>query len=457
MEKIELNNFLRTLTYGMQYTILEESKNKDELAAVAEKHHLMVPCKDLSVFKGTYAFVNEENLNGCTLPKDEVEKALNTLNGKSVDFDHLRKKIVGYWLEGSMQGDAIVAYGVFFKGSLVDEYEELQTLFNEGKLKISFEAWGNRIYTNGSTTSYELKDIEFAGGALLINTTPAFPGASVLELAKNMKAPVSFIIEKGEDINMAKNKNKFMELSRFYLGDLESMLGLLSQVQCPGCGEPYSQDVNSIDFMGGTMDTTCYLCDANCTVNMTPKVKQNNENASSYKEAKIKLKEDNPNLEESKKMEEKIKDLEAKLKTLEEASKTKEDENASLKASLEDLTKKLEEAKKEVEDMKANKEAELKVAREEATLIANRKSELGDFAKEMTDEHILNDDKYEVAKLKKENAELKAKAAVTTETASTNVEAGSSKVTLEAGSKNVEDDVIAKKQKRISELAFASK
>lgn len=456
MDKIKLNDFLKSMTYGMDYKVLDYAKDKEELDTIAKKHHLRIPAKDLSIFKGIYAFVDKENLNGCTLPKDEVEKALDTLNGKSVDFDHLRKKIVGYWLEGSIESSKIIAYGIFFKGSLAEEYDELITLFTEGNLKISFEAWGNRVITNEKDESYDLTDIEFAGGALLLQTKPAFAGASVLEFAsKNMSEPKMFVYTKEEKEVMNKTEQKYLEYSQFCIYDFETILRLIWEVVCPACKAEYSQDVNMIDFQNSIARTTCLACGATCEVTMTPKAKVlSTANAVVEKRKVIEIKkldnssvQDDQNkrkaLEETKTMDElqklqaEIASIKVELKAKEDALTAKEQELVTVKASL-------EEAKVALETAKTAQEAAIVKAKEDTAMITTRKAELGEFAKDMSDEDILNSDKYEIAKLKKENAELKV--AKKPETASTG---------LEIGSKTKEKTEIETKQKSVRTLAFS--
>lgn len=448
--KEKLNMFLKDLSYGMVYEVLEEGKNSDELEKVAKRHKLKLPAKDLAVFKGIYAFVNQENANGCTLPKDEVEKALDTLNGKSVDFDHLRKKIVGYWLEGSLEkNDQIIAYGVFFKGSLQDEYEELKTLLSEGKLKISFEAWGTREENGEGDDSYDLKNIEFAGGALLITTQPAFAGAKVLEMAKSMSEPKGFFRDSKEFQLEKANEEKFLEFSRFYTSDMETISRLLWEVACPTCNESYLQQIDMIDFENSQLTTTCYGCNSKNNITLTPRVKKME---TARKIESISKKSDSKEVlnisEDEKIMEEKVKQLEEAIAKLNEKIAGLEAEKASLTAKVADAEKSVEEANARVESAKEEAKKELeeatKLAAEKATKVAERKAELGEeFAKDMSDEDILNEDKFELAKVKKENALLKANKV---EKANT---------TLTAGAKNeAKPDKIAEKQKNVRKYAF---
>ena len=89
----------------------------------------------------------------------------------------------------------------------------------------------------------------------------------------------------------------------------------------------------------------------------------------------------------------------------------------------------------EVESQKKSKELEEKAA-VDATL-KSRKDELGEFAKDMTDESLLNDKDYELAKLRKENAELKA--GKVTEPKKPLAKGSSDKVTLEQSSRQKVD------------------
>jgi len=196
-----LNKFLEDLSYYSEYEFLEEATNK-ELQTVAKKFGIKIPNNDLAIFKCIYAYVDRANKNGCILPREEVEKAITSLRGKPIDYDHVRQRTVGYWLDAKLEKDKIIAYGIFFKSNLQDDYELIKDLLKKNNLKISFEAWGNREHLNDGT--YNLRDIEFCGGALLLTTKPAFEGAEVMEIAKEkvlefasvMTPPKSFVKEK---------------------------------------------------------------------------------------------------------------------------------------------------------------------------------------------------------------------------------------------------------------------
>lgn len=271
--KSQIESFLKDLSYNSKFQFLDMAKDKDKLLEVAKKADIVLPAKDLAIFECIYAFIDKENKNGCTLEKAEVEKALKTLKGKSIDLDHFRKQVVGHWIDAKLDGDKIIAYGCVFKGSFQEDYDVIKELFDKGNLAVSFEAWGDKEITNDS--SYKLTDIEFAGGALLLRSEPAFEGAGVLEMAKKtrvlefakvMTAPDKFIIS-------GKTENKEIEEARYYSYEMESIYKALSLVCCPSCDEEHSMDVSMMDFENSKAKTKCVACSAEMSVDLTPMVK----------------------------------------------------------------------------------------------------------------------------------------------------------------------------------------
>lgn len=479
----DLNKFLKDMSYGSTYKILDEGSDKEELLEVAKKANIVLPSPDLAIFKCNYAFVDTKNKNGCILPKEEVEKSLSTLVGKAIDFDHLRKKIVGHFIDAKLEGDAIIAYGIFFKSNLKEDYELITELMDEGNLKVSFEAYGERDFLDQA--SYELNDIHWAGGALLIDTKPAFGDRTevlelsnknknrVLELAKVMVEPKSFIRSSEE------KQNKVIELARFYIQDFETVLRLVQEVGNPNNQNDFGyHDILAIDFLIGKVRTKWVSFDTedNSTffnIYISPRAeegKESNIKLIKFEEEKASSSQDDlkkvksTDVEGSKKMDEKIEKLQGENATLKVEKDNLAKEIASLKESIATLQKSYDEAKAKVTEAearvteKANELAEsltkaetdkaeaIKVAVENAKISTERRSELGEFAKEMSDEDLLNNDKFEIAKLKKENSELKTKSA------STSVNKGSTDK-LDVGSKTTESE-FTKTQKRIRQYAF---
>lgn len=484
MEKEKMELFLQSMTYDTKYKFLHEGKDKDEISEVAKRHGLVWPTRDLSILKGMYAYVDKENLNGCTLPKEEAEKALPTLKGKAVDFDHLRKSVVGHYLEGTIVEDQIITYAVFYKANFEEEFELITELFNEGNLKISFEAWGNKIEKGNG--KYNLTEIEFAGGALLINTKPAAgEKAEVLEMAKTnskvlefasvMTAPKHFVKNKKDDKEIA-NEKKALEVARYTIYDMQFIMRLIDEVKNPSDAEDYGfHDILSIDFVGGIVKTKWVSFESEdkdgfFTVYLSPRVESGSEKIRKIIEVKKEDKKDDINKnnvsEDTRKMEE-LKKLQDELAVIKAAKETSDAEIASLKEKLAtaeakatEVEAKLVEAttlatSKEAALVEAQSKAEadkaeaIVKAKEEAVKLTLRKAELGEeFAKDLKDEDILDDVKFENAKLKKEVAELKAKAPVK---ASVNT---GKKTEIVVGSKDTESE-ITKAQNRVTEMAFA--
>ena len=115
-----------------------------------------------------------------------------------------------------------------------------------------------------------------------------------------------------------------------------------------------------------------------------------------------------------------------------------EDKVTKYSNGIKKLASKVRSINKELKIAKTEKEEKIKFYKENAKKIYDRKVELGDFAKDLSDEDIVTDDKFENAQLKKQVAESK-----TIETASENV-----------GDKNTKISKYAKYRKQIDTNAF---
>ena len=108
-----------------------------------------------------------------------------------------------------------------------------------------------------------------------------------------------------------------------------------------------------------------------------------------------------------------VKKVEVKVEKSKDAQKhdlelyTLEDKIAKYANGIRKLASKVRSTNKELETVKAEKEDKVKFYKENAKKIHERKVELGDFAKDLSDEDITNDDKFEKAQLKKQVAKSK--------------------------------------------------
>lgn len=386
MNKSEI--LLKDMTYNTRYKFLEYASSKSEMDEVAKKSGLKLPAHDLAIFKGIYGFVDRQNKNGCTISKEEAEKALDSLTGKAVDFDHLRQRVVGYWLDAKLENNEIIAYGVFFKGNFSEDYELVRKLMANDNLGISFEAWGNKEFSNDG--SYNFSDVEFAGGALLIKTQPAFDGAGVLEMsskgkvleyAKVMTAPETFIREKEqnnnkEELQRLKEENKSLKKEK--------------------------------EIDGG--------------IKMEQKIKELEKELATVQAEVV------------------VKDTE--LASVKEGLET-------AKATIETLKSESAEAKTKIEEIEAAKVSEVAQASKNATTVAERKAELGEeFSKDVD---LLDNAAYENAKLKKEVAAKDVEIAKLKTGEGTNLEKAS--LEIGSGTKP-DTDTISASRKRIQKEAF---
>ena len=477
MKREELNLLLESMTYETEYRFLETAKDAEELMDVAASCGLKLPARDLAIFKGRYAVTDKVNRNGCNLPMDEVEKSLATLKGKAVDFDHLRKRVVGHWLKAELDGEQIISYAVFYKGNFPEDYETIQQLMSEGNLKISFEAYGKRTPIAG-TNDYDLTDIEFAGGALLIKDQPAEPTAEVLELAKVMTAPTEYIHtgklpekeNKGKD--MSKDKVS-QELARLHTHDMEMMMRLLHEVEDNKGNPIIVTDILRIDFEMNTIwirgvvendgepetDGDGRIVFRTYEVDLTPRSKVI-ENAQKI----VRIREVEPT--RSKEVttdngtngKEKVVQSKTEVSTMEKTEEQVKESQVKAQKESEVLTAKIKELETALaasdEKVKSLSETVSKYQEaERAAKLAERRKDLGDeTAKDMSDEDVLDDEKFTVAKKDKEIAELKAKLAKKDPDGGSVREDGT---TLETGSKDKEtEDAILAAGKRVDEIAF---
>lgn len=410
------------------YAELIVGKDDQELKDIAEKHFIKLPARDLAIFKCIFAYVDKENLNGCTLPKAEAEVALASLTGKAVDFDHYRRTTVGHWLEAKIEGDKVIAYGVFYKGNHQEAYDELHQIMEKSELGVSFEAWGDK---SGTERHYSLSNIEFAGGAMLPTTKPAFPGAKVLEMANERRKKIQELHE-----------------SSFSIYDYDVILRMCMEAKAPSDEDEFGFfDILNIDFENNSVTAKWIPSGNRYEIKLDPKVRKISEQGfiqilkSSNTDDSVKN-----NVEVSKEMEQELKDLKAQLETINASLTAKDTEIASLKQSLDEVKTQLEQskveaeaAKSELEKTKTENAKAVEKAAADAKLIAERRAELGEFASKIEDKDLLDEKTYTIAKKDKEIAELKT--------------ASNKNEELEAGSRRPASEV-TKLNKKVQEFAF---
>lgn len=152
-------------------------------------------------------------------------------------------------------------------------------------------------------------------------------------------------------------------------------------------------------------------------------------------------------------MDEKIKELEQVISQLkEELEKVKatlvEKEN-QIKVAEEAKTQMDADVKAKLEAAEAEAAAKIEQAKKDAKIVAERKVELGNFAKDMSDEDLLNEDKFAIARLKMEKATVEAELE--------KVKNNSTEVAAVRGLNNAGDGNVEATQKRIRQEAWPEK
>lgn len=171
-------------------------EDSTELLEIVQKRDIQVPSVHLGFFKTIYAKIEEPNLNGIRLAKNAVIEALPGLIGSQVNFEHLGAGfIMGNILDAWINDDAEieVVYSMF-KSIYPDEYEKSVEQVKDGTLSVSFELLSEKdsqeILPDGSI---RLNDIDFVGMGHLMDNPPAYPGAKVKEFAQKCKERLSNI------------------------------------------------------------------------------------------------------------------------------------------------------------------------------------------------------------------------------------------------------------------------
>lgn len=214
MHKHDLQEFLQSYRDTSETIILSEAKQKNELLEIAKKKGIIVKdSMDLAVFKTVYTFAEKANDNKEMTRKNELLKALPTLIGKPINIDHIRRYIVGYYIDYRYveKQNKVIAYGIFFKNAFDKEWGQVQKLFKSKKLATSHEIWSNKkkdeILPDGTVVLHQL---QMAGGAILLKTIPAFKDAKVLSMSAEDQRVINRVKENLE--NMIENKSEDYQL-----------------------------------------------------------------------------------------------------------------------------------------------------------------------------------------------------------------------------------------------------
>lgn len=258
----ELKDFLVDFEKNSETHILEEGKEKDDIIEIAKTKGINLRNnKDLAGFKTVFTFAEKANKNGARLPKKQLLRSLPSLIGKPVDIDHIRNMVVGHYIDYRFRTNdsAVIAYGVFYKSNFGKEWEQAKKLFKSNKLGTSFEIWcPKNKRKNLDDGTYELCEMEIAGGGLMFKQDPAFEDAMVLELAKknikSMEKELVFASEnkyRKEEIitadywkdSIKENLNKLHQEKESQIKQVEAEQKALHSVKCSNCTHQFERGI----------------------------------------------------------------------------------------------------------------------------------------------------------------------------------------------------------------------
>ena len=360
-----------------EWLTMSDTDNK-ELKLLAEKKGLTIPDPDLAILKTYYAEIGVSNRNGVLLEKADVEKALPTLIGKQVNFNHVgASQVCGYIIDAKIEGTMIVAYACIFKSLFRDKFEEVKQKFSNNDLTVSFEIYNINPETGESVVKYLengtriISPILFHGMGLLISKPPACP-----------KAKVTALMAEYIDEKVIEEANKIIESviqNEFVYAEMALPCQNCSKCQEEKKGEKIMELTEELDpnlFLkeDGSIDEE--KLEASIPKEVTVRVKELVKEGKSFPEA---IKQSWKEYKDSKsKAEEDAKinaDAEAKVKADEEAKikaeadeKAKTDEEVRVKAETEAKEKSDADAK-----IKADEEAKVK-AENDAKVIADEEA-----------------------------------------------------------------------------------
>ena len=182
--------------YAKSIKIAEET---EKIIEVANKIGIILPSTHTALFQAIYSPIEEANLNGIRLSKHAVEKALPGLIASQSNLEHLGQGfmigvILDAWINSSNEIEIIFS---FAKNLYADEFERAKDLMQSGKLSVSFELLAETdAQEHLDDGTIKLHDIDFQGVGLLLDNPPAYPGAKVYEYAKQIKERLSHIEDK---------------------------------------------------------------------------------------------------------------------------------------------------------------------------------------------------------------------------------------------------------------------
>lgn len=168
--------------------LIDDTELDLEIIDSANKMGLVIPSPDIAIFKTKWADIGKKNLNNVILPKKAVEKGIQTLVGKNLNFEHRGAyNLCGFCLSVKIVEDYIECIQVFYKSVYPEEFEELKEKIKTKEAAVSFEIWnknekGDSVVNFLEDGTAEITEIHCHGTGLLLINPPACPTAKIFKL-----------------------------------------------------------------------------------------------------------------------------------------------------------------------------------------------------------------------------------------------------------------------------------
>lgn len=216
--KIIISSLLTDFTLSSKTKFIEAKGNED-LMKLAKSKGIDLPSPDLACFETYYCELDCPNLNNAMLTKQAAEEGINSLVGKQINLNHQGKNyIMGYTIDAKIKDSMIITTGILFKSLFAEEFEEIEKLFEEGKLFVSFELWNTNpengesiIEVSPNGVKKIIKMIAHGVGLLLRGVNPACKKAKVFKLLANQKDNGEKIFQKDDRFSHASLSDKVVK------------------------------------------------------------------------------------------------------------------------------------------------------------------------------------------------------------------------------------------------------
>ena len=427
----------------------KDIKNAIKKAGIKYPHH------SLAFFKATYAKIGKANSNGIMLA-ESVKDDVPFLIGTQMNMNHYRRGyIMGEIIDAYVtKEDEIEIIFTFHKTIYEKEYKEAIELMTKDKLTVSFELMveKNDIELLPNRVRKLLK-VSFDGVGLLFAKKPAYRNAFVLETA--MKQIEDLLQSEDKQLIYASVKDIAHDWAK--IGQLlektitergeekmdektnEALLAKQKEIVISEFGEDAVKDWSDEDFLNDEKIQALRESlkqEESSDDDKDSEAKEDNSEEKTEEKDEASESEEEENSEEQKEVDKEEKEEASEDENKEEkAEKTTQEveEKRKTTSTYDDETKietvttegerivkrdgkevyrtKIKEDQvytyAEVEAIKSEYEEQIKFLKANAQKIVKIREEMGKFVDELSDEELFNEEKMEVARLKKENFELK--------------------------------------------------